>query len=415
MKLSYSTNGLVNLDILTAISVVKDAGYDGVELAFDVKQFNPLTLTHSQLIEIKQCLAKKRISPACIQTASMPFLKDRPHEPSIICLDKAGRKQRIHMIKKGIEIAKFLHSPIVTFGSGFIRDEHILNRDINPQEILIEGIEECMKDLGGEITLVIEPEPGMYIETLDQALSLIKSVNSDYFKLHIDLCHLYCSENDYISSLREAIPYTRYLHISDTSQGCNVKLYTYTPHLKFDFLFSNYLIYFPETCDFLFLTKGESIYFYSGEFDKVVNERAKKLIDQKAVHYVNYDTLDFKISSLEKEINTYIVSVSELSFCVLDRAKPILHYLRTHPYHKNGTNILDKKIANTLTGKVHYHDIPGVGEIDFTKCFQILTENNFDGYATVELYHHINTWESALKQSIKSLKNYLNAGIIEGN
>lgn len=402
INLAYSTNGLLNLDLFSAIEAVEKAGYSGIELSFDRKQFNPFELDMRALKKIHHFFGTKTVKPACIATPTIAFLSDRPHEPSVICLDKAGRKQRISLIKKGIEIAKILGAPVVSFGSGFIRDEHVANPQANPMEILAESVHECMKDLG-DITLTIEPEPGMLIETLDEGLAIVNAIGSKQFQLHMDLCHVYCSEKNYAEAVAKAAPRTAYLHVSDTKSGCNVKLKSYASDLVMDFDFASYLIYFPETCDFLFVDRQRAICFHEDMPNGSVLAKMCDLAGTNAIQFVNYGELSMTDSPLDREINTYAVSVPGLSFYVLDRAKPVLRYLRTAPLGEAGRPVLDKKVANTLTGKVHYHDIPGQGEIDFKHTFQLLEQQGFQGYATVELYHHVNTWEKALRDSIKVL------------
>lgn len=407
IKLSYSTNGLLNLNIFSAIDAAEKAGYSGIELSFDKHQFNPFEMSSQDLKKISDYFSGKNIKPACIATPTISFLSDRPHEPSIICLDKAGRKQRIALIKRGIEIAQTLKAPVVSFGSGFIRDEHVSNSQINPNEILAESIHECMKDIG-DITLTIEPEPGMLIETLDEGMAIVKTIGSRQFRLHMDLCHAYCSEKNYIDAVAAAAPCTAYLHVSDTNAGCNVKLKSYSRDLVMDFGFADYLVYFPDTCDFLFASGKQAICFCDDMPDGVTLTAMCNLAGEKVIQFIDYKKLKMSDAALDREINTYAVSVPELSFYVLDRAKPVLRYLRTTLSEKTGKAILDKKVANTLTGKVHYHEIPGYGEIDFKQTFQTLEENGFKGYATVELYHHVNTWEKALQESIHTLLNARN-------
>lgn len=414
LQLSYSTNGLLSLDLFAAIEAVQQAGYAGVELSFDKKQFNPFEMDQRDIRSLRHFLARCGIKPACIATPTITFLADRPHEPSMICLDRAGRKQRIDLVRKGIEIAKALGAPIVSFGSGFIRDEHVNRPNINPYEILAESVNECLKDIG-DVTLVIEPEPGMLIETLDQAIAFIESVASPNFRLHMDLCHVYCSETDYAGSISKATPYTKYLHVSDTEEGCNLKLVAYSPDMKMNFGFANYLIYFPETCDFLFLSQDRAIFFYETRpcaelaaiIDNIISDN-----NVGSVQQIYYHDLHRTSSHLDREINTYAVSVPGLSFYVLDRAKPILKYLRTSNPKEGNQIILKRKIANSLTDKVHYHDIPGRGKIDFANTFGILEKNGFSGYATVELYHHVDAWQKALHESISFLSTKLGQGEI---
>ena len=56
--------------------------------------------------------------------------------------------------------------------------------------------------------------------------------------------------------------------------------------------------------------------------------------------------------------------------------------------------------------KVHYHLIPGTGEMDFDKIFQLIKANHFAEVISVELYTFTDNWEQALGQSISYLNNF---------
>ncbi len=173
IKLSYSTFGLTNLDFLDSIRVVDKAGYPGIELSFHRDQFNPFEITDEYLAAIKKRFGRVEVKPACVATASHFFTPSRPHEPSLMSPDLAGRKRRIDLVRRGIDVARKLSVSLVTFGSGFIRDEHVTNPSVNPRELLVDSIHQCLRTVKDDedITLVIEPEPGMFIETVEQGLS----------------------------------------------------------------------------------------------------------------------------------------------------------------------------------------------------------------------------------------------------
>jgi sugar phosphate isomerase/epimerase len=411
-KLSYSTFGLTNLDFLDAIDVVDKAGYPGIELSFHRDQFNPFEITDEYLAKIKQRLETTRVKPACVATASHFFTPSRPHEPSLMCIDTAGRKRRINLVKRGIEVARKLGVPLVTFGSGFIRDEHVSNPSINPKELLIDSIHQCLREVRGDedITLLIEPEPGMFIETLDQGIDLVNEVNSPGFKLHLDLCHNYCSENDYISALAKAAPHARYLHVSDAREGYNLKIIKMSESMAINLDFAAYLVYFPESADFLLLDRQNPIYFYdqrpSTEQKKKIEGMVGRANITEAAVYVDYNSLHAGSTKFDDEIFTYLISVPGLSFDVLERAKPIIGYLRATK-NPDGKYLMDRMVANTLTGVVHFHEIPGEGTLDFEASFKALNENGFTGYASVELYHHVASWEKALADSFNHLSQYV--------
>jgi sugar phosphate isomerase/epimerase len=98
--------------------------------------------------------------------------------------------------------------------------------------------------------------------------------------------------------------------------------------------------------------------------------------------------------------------VPGLSYDVLERARPILIYLRSTK-DANGKLLMDKMVANTLTGIVHFHEIPGEGTMDFAASFKALSDGGFSGYASVELYHHVASWEEALHESYKHLSQFV--------
>jgi sugar phosphate isomerase/epimerase len=411
-KLSYSTFGLTNLDFLDAIDVVDQAGYPGIELSFHRDQFNPFNITDEYLATIKKKFETTRVKPVCVATASHFFTPSRPHEPSLMCIDTAGRKRRINLVKRGIEVARKLGVNLVTFGSGFIREEHVSNPSIDPKELLVDSIHQCLKAVRDDedIALLIEPEPGMFIETLEQGMNLVNEVNSPKFKLHLDLCHNYCAESDYIGALALAAPHARYLHVSDTREGYNLKIVKMSETLTFDMDFASYLVYFPENADFLLLDRNNPVYFY----DDTPSARQKKAADDLAgraniaapVSYVDYNALYAGATELEPEIFTYLISVPGLSFDVLERARPILIHLRSAK-NSDGKLLMDKMVANTLTGIVHFHEIPGEGTLDFAASFKALNDNGFSGYASVELYHHVASWEKALADSFVHLSKFV--------
>jgi len=410
-KLSYSTFGLTNLDFLDAIDAVDKAGYPGIELSFHRDQFNPFEITDEYLATIKKHFETTHVQPACVATASHFFTPSRPHEPSLMCIDTAGRKRRINLVKRGIEVARKLGVPLVTFGSGFIRDEHVMNPSIDPNELLVDSIHRCLKEIRSDedITLLIEPEPGMFIETLDQGIHLVNEVNSSKFKLHLDLCHNYCSEKDYIDALALAAPHARYLHVSDAREGYNLKIVKISENMEMDLDFAAYLVYFPETADFLLLDRRNPIYFYdefpTREQEKKADELAERVKITAKIEYVDYNCLYAGSTKFDDEIFTYLISVPGLSFDVLERAKPIINYLRG-TRNSEGNLLMDKMVANTITGIVHFHEIPGEGTLDFKASFKALKDHGFTGYASVELYHHVASWEKALADSFKHLSQY---------
>ena len=58
-----------------------------------------------------------------------------------------------------------------------------------------------------------------------------------------------------------------------------------------------------------------------------------------------------------------------------------------------------------IRGRKHYHLVPGMGDIDFRKILGILTENGYNGFATVELYTYPDRPEEVARQSLQYLRS----------
>ncbi len=405
IRLSYSTFGLTNLDFLDAIDAVDRAGYEGVEISFHRDQFNPFDIDDGYLDAVRKRLEARRVKAACVATASHFFDPHRPHEPSLMALEKAARMRRIDLVKRGIHVARKLGVNLVTFGSGFLRDDHVANPGVDPGELLAESIQQCLREIRDDedMTLLIEPEPGMYIETMAQGLALLEQVNSPKFKLHIDICHAYCSEKNYIDALRAAAPQARYLHISDAREGYNLKIVHDRETLAPDLDFASVLVHFEDTADFLLLDRDHPIHFREEAPTAARARRIETLLDRagvkKDLQVVEYSSLYAGRSPLDDEIFTYLISLPGLSYDVLERARPVVGYLRGA---KNPPRV-DAMVANTLTGVVHFHEIPGEGTLDLAGSFRALVEGGFSGYGSVELYHHVEGWQEALDASYRHL------------
>lgn len=405
IDLAYSSFGLTRLPFLDAIDAVAHAGYAGMEIAFHREQFNPYNLTDDDLDAVKHQLARSGIAPACVATASHFFTPSRPHEPSLLSLDTAGRKRRIDLVKRGIRVARALGSPLVTFGSGFVREEHVRHPHVDVQAMLAESIRECLREIRDDedITLLIEPEPGMAIETLAQGQALIKAVGSPRFALHIDLCHAYCSEPDYFAALAQAAPQARYLHISDARMGWNLKIVADSDALVFDLDHASTLVYFPDDAAYLLLDCRHPHYFSEHAPDAARQRRIDYLLARcgiaQAAPWVDYAGLYAGASALDEEIFTYLISVPGLGFDALERAHPVIAHLRG----VRGPALVERMVANTRTGIVHYHEIPGEGTLDLAASFRALNAHGFHGYGSVELYHHVDGWQQALEASHRHL------------
>lgn len=380
MKLSYSLNSIRTSDLLKSCCEIMNHGFSGVELCFDKEQFNPFLMTDDDIISLKKSLIKNGINPVAISTATTFFLSEIPHEPSVISINEEDRKKRISVVKKGINFARTLGIPIVSFQSGYLRNYHEnMSRD-EVEAQLICSIENILLSIRNDddITLVIEPEPGMFIETLEDAKKLINKINNSRFRLHIDICHTFCTEDNYIDSIKNYIDLASYVHLADVRAGYN---------LKFSSVNSDKDISIKNN------GRDGCLYHIKNENNFIL------ILDGKIVPH------DFICDSecgdnILRENRAYLDSVELVSEEVKNLAMPILNNIRQ-------LGLVDKPLCNTLQGKVHYHDFPGSGDIDFESVIKILNEK-YHNYITVELYNHAKEWKDILPNSFKFLTNLKN-------
>lgn len=271
-RLAYNANGLRNMDVVHAIHEVAKYHFDGIELSLHKAHLHPFTVTTELLDQIKEAFEGDNLEVACLATGASNLLSDEEYEPSIITCDKEGRDKRINCIRRSIEIAKYLGIKRVNISSGFKKND-ISEEDA--MENLIDGIKQCLV-ICDDVVLAIEPEPGMFVGTTEEAIRVIEAVGSEHLKLNLDIGHVVCCEDNYLQKIRNACQYTVHAHIED------------------------------------------------------------------------------------------------------------------------------------IKDRVHYHLIPGEGNVDLKAVLTILKEECYEGFISVELYHHSDVYEKALKESYIYLKTIMN-------
>ena len=66
-----------------------------------------------------------------------------------------------------------------------------------------------------DVTLLIEPEPGLLIETFGQYLEFAERVNHEALGLNFDVGHAYCVADDPAEWVPRLVGHTRHYHVED--------------------------------------------------------------------------------------------------------------------------------------------------------------------------------------------------------
>jgi len=66
-----------------------------------------------------------------------------------------------------------------------------------------------------KVTLMVEPEPDLLIETADQYLEFASHFDSPYLGLNFDIGHFYCVKDDPAATVHKLAPLIRHVHLED--------------------------------------------------------------------------------------------------------------------------------------------------------------------------------------------------------
>ncbi len=269
-KFCFNSTTLRNLDLFEALREVYACGYSGVELTLNESHLHPLHSSPQRVRAVADFCANNGFDLVCLAAGGENLLSAASYEPSLITDDANGRRTRIDLLKRSIQIAHQLNIPVLNFNSGRLKT------GVEPARAwddLKSAVRELLKDRG-ETILVLEPEPGFFIGTTADAINLIGEIAHPRLRLNLDLGHVNCSEEDCYGAIERALPYTRHIHIED------------------------------------------------------------------------------------------------------------------------------------IKGRVHHHEIPGEGDIDFDRVFAAINQAKYSHYISVELHHHADIWQRALKESLAFLAPY---------
>jgi len=85
-------------------------------------------------------------------------------------------------------------------------------------------------------------------------------------------------------------------------------------------------------------------------------------------------------------------------FCVGEDPAELIKSLKDYIFHIH--------LEDITLSRIHKHLIPGTGAIDFKPILNSISEINYDGYITIELYPYQKNPEQAARTAIKFLKSF---------
>jgi L-ribulose-5-phosphate 3-epimerase len=226
MFLGYNTNGFAHHRLEDAILILAELGYRGIGLTLDVHHYNPFGPRENLRASFFRALLGENNLHAVVETGAR-FLLDprRKHQPTLLDPDPIARGVRLDFLTKAIHVAaRVSKDSTVSFWSGAPVDNapprELMNRLVDCCRALCALAEPEGVEPNDGVRLAFEPEPGMFIDTMDKFAELYERVNHPQFGLTLDIGHLQCQGElpigDHIRRWKDIL---WNVHIEDMKRG----------------------------------------------------------------------------------------------------------------------------------------------------------------------------------------------------
>ena len=187
----YNTNGFAHHKIEDALQIIAELGYQSVAFTLDYNTLDPFAANAITRARDLGKIARDLRLNLVIETGAR-FLLDprRKHQPTLLSQQASGRKSRVDFLLRCAELGNEMGSSTLSFWSG---QPDFEAADNTYWELLIEQcslISGQLENTGMKIAF--EPEPGMFIDTMNKFEQLYNIINSPIFGLTLDIGHLEC-------------------------------------------------------------------------------------------------------------------------------------------------------------------------------------------------------------------------------
>ena len=218
MKLAFSSNAYLKFSFAEAARRIAAAGYEGIEIMADVPHAWPAYLLDEQKEAIRKALADHRLAIANMNAFMMNAINDARQKywhPSWIEPDKNYRQIRIDHTKRALDLARELGAPCITTEPGGPLAPGQAWR--SGLEVFLEGLKPVADHAAKVgVQLLVEPEPGLLVETAEQAEELMRNMaGNPAIGLNFDIGHHYCVKDDPAPTLKRLAKYVRHIHLED--------------------------------------------------------------------------------------------------------------------------------------------------------------------------------------------------------
>ena len=217
MNLAFSSNAYQRFSVEETVRRIAGLGYAGLELLADVPHAWPAGLLEEQKQAIRDGLEKHGLAISNVNGFMMNAVADprQPYwHPSWIEPDPDYRAIRREHTKRALKLAAELGAPSIQtepggpLGQGQTWEE--------AARLFYDELMPCVEVAEKEqVYLLIEPEPGLLIETFDQYLDFVGRIDCPWVGLNFDIGHAFCVGQDPQDWIAKMAPHTKHYHVED--------------------------------------------------------------------------------------------------------------------------------------------------------------------------------------------------------
>jgi len=217
MRLAFSTNAYMNYSFEEAAERIAAIGYEGLELMADVPHAWPAGLLEPAKRAIRAAMDRHKLTFSNVNAFMMNAVADHRQPywyPSFIEPDEGYRRVRIDHTRRALDLCAELGAPHITTEPG---------GPLAPGQSRSEAIDlfvESLKPLAEHahergVLLLIEPEPGLLLETTDQYLEVAERLNAPSIGLNFDVGHAFCVGEEIPAQIAKLAGQIRHYHFED--------------------------------------------------------------------------------------------------------------------------------------------------------------------------------------------------------
>lgn len=216
MEFAFSTNAFKKYPLAETINLLSEIGYTGIEILCDVPHAYPKEQSDTDINEIRQLMSRLDISISNLNAFTLFAIGDT-YRPSWIETDPSYRKLRIEHTRDCIKLASELGAKNISTEPG----GPIVNNELGKNQLLKlfeDGINQILDTAEkANVTILIEPEPGLLIENSEQFVNFIKNFDSESVGLNLDVGHFFCVGEDPSNVIHKLSEYICHVHLEDIS------------------------------------------------------------------------------------------------------------------------------------------------------------------------------------------------------